>query len=242
VLVRDAKGRPEFTVGLIEPCDELARLRKRATEAMTAAHDLNNLLVVVFGHQELLLRSLPHDDKRRTDAEAIGRVARMSVPIVESMMGTQTGPLAAVDVNELILGMHDLVRQLVGSDVEIALQLDPTIPHVFVERNHLERSIANIAANARDAMPDGGILRVETTTDGAFVKIGISDTGIGIQPGVRARIFDREFSTKPAGHGIGLAFARETVERAGGYVAVDSELGRGARFTLALPKCATAGE
>ena len=235
VLVRDGEGKPDFTIGLIEPCDELAQLRKRATDAMTAAHDLNNLLVAVFGHQELLLRALPPGDERRADAEAIGRVARMSVPIVESMLAPATRHFESVDVNHLILGMRDTACHLVGSNIEIELQLDPARPHALVERNCLERSIANLAANARDAMPDGGTLRVETTSEGVFVKIVISDTGMGIEPRLQARIFDREFSTKSGGHGIGLALARETVERAGGYVAVDSVPGQGATFTLALP-------
>jgi PAS domain S-box-containing protein len=234
LLVRDEEGRPDFTIGLIEPRDELVELRNRASEARTAAHDLNNLLVALFGHQSLLLRALPADDERRADAEAIGRVARMSVPIVESLLGEPTRRLESVDVNHLILDMRDIVAQLVSSDVEIVLQLDETIPNALVERNCLQRAIANIAANARDAMPSGGILRVETASDGAFVKITIADTGTGIQAALRPRIFDRDFTTKAGGHGIGLARARETVERAGGYVAVDSEVGRGTAFTLAL--------
>jgi len=241
LLVRDTEGRPDFTIGLIEPRDELAELRKGATEARTAAHDLNNLLVAVFGYQELLLRALPHDDERRADAEAIGRVARMSAPIVEGLLGKPTRHLESVDVNQLILEMRDIAGQLAGSNVEIVVQLDPTIPNVLVERNCLQRAIANIAANARDAMPDGGILRVETASDGAFVTITISDTGAGIEPALRVRIFDRDFSTKAGGHGIGLALARETVERAGGYIAVDSELGRGTAFTLALPPTEVSG-
>ena len=242
LLVRDAEGRPDFTVGLIEPCDELARLRKRATEAMTAAHDLNNLLMAVFGHQELLLRSLPADDKRRPDAEAIGRAARMSVPIVKSMLGTETRTPESVDVNQLILGMRDLACQLAGSNVEIALQLDTTIPHVLVERNYLERSIANIVANARDAMPNGGVVRVETASEGVFVKIMISDDGVGIQPGLQARIFDREKTTKTNKQDNNQTHTHETVERAHGYVAVDSDVGQGATFTLALPSHPTARE
>jgi signal transduction histidine kinase len=114
------------------------------------------------------------------------------------------------------------------------LRLDGTVPRVLADRNCLQRSIANIAANARDAMPNGGTLRVETASDGVFVKIMLSDTGSGIEPVLRSRIFDREFSTKSEGHGIGLALVRETVERAGGYIAVGGGPGRGATFTLAL--------
>src|SRR4051812_9997629 len=161
VLVRDVDGRPDFTIGLIEPYGELARLRERAVEARTAAHDLNNLLVAVFAHQELLLRALPPGDERRTHAEAIGRVARMSVPIVKSLLGAPTRRLDSVDVNRLILEIRDMASKLLGSNVEIALRLDPAIPHVLVDRSCLERSIVNIVANARDSMPDGGTLRVE---------------------------------------------------------------------------------
>jgi two-component system cell cycle sensor histidine kinase/response regulator CckA len=235
LLVRDAEGRPDFTIGLIEPCSDLARLRERAIEAKTAAHDLNNLLVAIFAHQELLLRALPPGDRRRANAEAIGRVARMSVPIVQNLLGTPARHREPIDINHLILEIGDVGTQLLGSNVAIALQLNPTIPHVLVERNCLERSLVNILANARDAMPDGGSLRVETASDGGFVKIIITDNGTGIPPALRTRIFDREFSTKAEGHGIGLAFTRETVERLGGYVGVESTLGQGTTFTLALP-------
>ena len=235
LLVRDADGKPDFTIGLIEPYGELAELRDGAIDARTAAHDLNNLLVAVFAHQQRLLRALPPGDHRRVDAEAIGRVARMSVPIVKSLLGTPTRRLESVDVNRLILDLRDLASELLGANIEIVLHLDATIPHVLVDRSSLERSIANIIANARDSMPDGGRLRVVTASDSVFVKIMITDTGTGIAPSIRTRIFDRDFSTKSEGHGIGLAFTRETVERAGGYVAVESAPGLGATFTLALP-------
>jgi two-component system cell cycle sensor histidine kinase/response regulator CckA len=234
VLIRDEEGRPDFTVGLVEPRCELARLRNHAITTRTAAHDLNNLLVAVFGHQERLLRALPPDDERRADAVAIGRAARMSVPIVQGLLGTTTQDLESVDVNRLLLEMHGTASQIVGPNVTIVLRLDGTVPRVLADRNCLQRSIANIAANARDAMPNGGTLRVETASDGVFVKIMLSDTGSGIEPVLRSRIFDREFSTKSEGHGIGLALVRETVERAGGYIAVGGGPGRGATFTLAL--------
>ena len=235
LLVRDDASEPEFIVALIEPRDELVHVREEAAEARAAAHDVNNLLTVIFGHQELVLRTLAPGDKRRVAIEAIGRAARMSVPIVQDILLDRTRHPESVDVNHLILGMRSVAAQLVGSKVKIVLRLDPTIRSVFVERDHLERAIANIAANAHDAMPDGGTFLVETMSDAEFVKIRMSDTGIGIQPRLRSRIFDRDFTTKAQGHGIGLAFARDAVERAGGFVKVDSDLGQGATFTLALP-------
>ena len=235
MLVRDANGTPDFTIGLIDPCDELAKLRQQAIEARTAAHDLNNLLVAVFGHQALLLRALPVSDTRREYAEAIGRVTRMSVPIIKCLLGETTQHLESVNVNRVILDMRDVTDQLLGPTIEIAFDLDATIPEVLADRNCLERSIANIVTNARDAMPNGGKLRIRTTRDRAFVKISVTDTGRGISPALRTRILDRDFSTKSQGQGIGLAFTRETMERAGGYVAVESDLGQGATFILALP-------
>jgi PAS domain S-box-containing protein len=236
LLVRDVVDEPDFVLGLIEPRDELVHLRGEISEAQTAAHDINNLLTAIFGYQELLVRALPPDDKRRRAAEEIGNAARMSAPIVQNIL--RTGPRHAepVDVNELILGMQSIAAQLVGSNVTIVLRLDPTISPVFVERERLERSIANIAVNARDAMPDGGTLVIETTSDAASVKILISDTGVGVEPGLRSRIFDRDFSTKPHGKGIGLALARDTVRGAGGFIRVDSYPGQGATFTLAFPR------
>ena len=235
LLVRNDGLEPEFVIGLIEPRDELVHAREQLTDARSAAHDVNNLLTAIFGHQENVLRTLPPDDKRRIAVEAIGRAARMSATIVQNILRTPTRHAESVDVNDLILGMRSVAAQLVGSKVKIVLRLDPAIPRVFAERDSLERAIANIAANARDAMPDGGTFLVETASEAGFVKIRMSDTGIGIQPGLRERIFHRDFSTKPRGTGIGLALARETVERAGGFVEVASELGQGATFILALP-------
>jgi two-component system, cell cycle sensor histidine kinase and response regulator CckA len=235
LLVRNDGMEPDFVIGLIEPRDELVHVREQATEARSAAHDVNNLLMAIFGHQESMLRTLPPDDKRRIAVEAIGRAARMSATIVQNILRTPTRHPESVDVNNLILGMRSVAAQLVGSKVKIVLRLDPAIPRVFAERDTLERAIANIAANAHDAMPDGGTFLVETTSEGGFVKIRMSDTGIGIQPGLRERIFDRDFSTKPQGTGIGLALARDTVERAGGFVEVAGDLGQGATFILALP-------
>ena len=235
LLVRNDELEPEFVIGLIEPRDELVHVQEQVTEARSAAHDVNNLLTAIFGHQENVLHALPHDDKRRIAVEAIGRAARMSATIVQNILRTPTRHPESVDVNNLILGMRSVAAQLVGSKVKIVLRLDPAIPRVFAERDSLERAIANIAANARDAMPDGGTFLVETTSQLGFVKIRLSDTGIGIQPGLRDCIFDRDFSTKPQGTGIGLALARDSVERAGGFVEVASELGQGATFILALP-------
>lgn len=235
LLVRDDGMEPDFVIGLIEPRDELVHVRGQMTEARSAAHDVNNLLTAIFGHQESVLRTLPPDDKRRIAVETIGRAARMSATIVKNILGTPTPHPEVVDVNKLIFGMRSVAAQLVGSKVKIVLRLDPTIPRVLAERDSLERAIANIAANAHDAMPDGGTFLVETTSEAGFVKIRMSDTGVGIQPGLRERIFERDFSTKPQGTGIGLALARDTVERAGGFVEVTGDLGHGATFILALP-------
>jgi len=235
LLIRNDGMEPEFVVGLIEPRDELVQAREQVTEARSAAHDVNNLLTAIFGNQEIVLGTLPHDDKRRTAVEAIGRAARMSAAIVQNILRGPTRQPESVDVNNLILGMRSVAAQLVGSKVKIVLRLDPAVPHVFAERECLERAIANVAANARDAMPGGGTFLVETTSEAGFVKIRMSDTGNGIQPGLRERVFDRDFSTKPQGTGIGLAFVRETVERAGGFVELAGEFGQGATFILALP-------
>ena len=150
--------------------------------------------------------------------------------------GAQT--VEPVDVNGTLMALREIARLLLGSGIDIVLKPDLSRPFVRVDRVGLERALENIAVNARDAMPDGGTFTVETEQRADTVVIRCSDTGTGIAPEARDHLFERSFTTKSSGHGVGLPSVRSFVESYGGAVAVESDSGVGTTFTLTLPRAA----
>jgi PAS domain S-box-containing protein len=233
LLVRDPRGEPAFAVVVVDP-ERLSRDRVRSV-----AHDLNNLLTAVRGYGELLVRHADDPDRVRDSAVVVQSVVDRSVDLVRDLLADATRPrVQRLDVNEVVLGMHDVASQLVGTGHEIHFRLDPSSPHIEADRASFERALANLATNARDAMPEGGTLTFESRAHEEWVDVVVSDTGVGIEEEVLARIFERDFSTKgpDLGYGIGLANVREFVQAAGGRIDVVSEPGAGATFTLTLPR------
>jgi PAS domain S-box-containing protein len=236
-LVRDDDDTPLFAVSVYEPSREI--LADARAETRSTAHDLNNLLMAVVGRSELLLREeLPKQGVAQ--AEQILDAAYRAATLVRRLLVEEppervVGP---TEVNGVILGMHGVLSQLVGSGDQIILNLDPSAPRSVVDREGLERALGNLAANARDAMPQGGTVSIGTRTEGPNVEILFSDTGTGVPPELRERIFERDFSTKPSsvGHGIGLANVQAFVTGAGGTIRVDSPPGGGTTFTISLPR------
>jgi two-component system cell cycle sensor histidine kinase/response regulator CckA len=242
MLVRDADGEPQFAVALAQPMNEVIELRETVGAARSVAHDFNNLLTAIVGQSELVLARLPHGDPTHARVEQIRDSAWRSVSLVRGLLDaggpTRSASEKSFDVNEAVLGMRHVAEQLVGAGIEIRLHLDPAGPRVVADREGFERAVANIASNSRYAMSGAGTFTILTAQEGDAVVIRLSDTGPGIEPKLLARIFERDFTTKPsgAGHGIGLANVREFAEDAGGSVSVESELGKGATFTITLPR------
>lgn len=238
VMLVAADGEPEFAVALVEPLGDVARLQNKIGAARAAVHDFNNLLLVMVGNAEILLAQLAHGAADPSYAQRIKDAASRSVPIVRGLLDDEPEqPSERLDVNSVILELGDIVRHLLGSRVELVLRLDPSEPAVVANREGLERAIANIATNARDAMPDGGTFTIETRREDARTVISLSDTGVGIDASTKARIFERDFTTKGhgVGHGIGLANVRDFVESAGGSVDVETTVGHGSTFALRFP-------
>jgi signal transduction histidine kinase len=181
-------------------------------------------------------------DPTHARVEQIRDSARRSVSLVRNLLDaggdTRSSPEESFDVNEVVLGMRHVAEQLVGAGIEIRLHLDPAGPRVVADREGFERAVANIASNSRYAMSGSGTFTIETRHEGDNVAIRLSDNGPGIEPDVLDHIFERDFTTKPsgAGHGIGLANVRAFAERAGGSVSAESEVGKGASFTITLPR------
>ena len=220
------------------------------------AHDFNNILTAITGHAELLLEDLGHHDPRRADVDEIRRSAERAAGLTRQLLAfsrQQVLQPKVVDLNALVLDMDKLLRRLIGEDVELATVLDPTLGRVTADPGQLEQVIVNLAVNARDAMPQGGKLTLETRNidldssytlehslvkPGPYVQLTVSDSGIGMDEETQAHAFEPFFTTKPRGQGtgLGLAMVYGTVKQSGGFIWVYSEPGRGATFKIYLPR------
>jgi len=227
------------------------------------AHDFNNLLTVVLGNLALARRRLGELEAQSPVTERIGRgidnategANRAAILTQRLLAFSRQQPLApeAVDANKLVAGMSDLLRRTLGEDVEIETVLAGGLWRAHADPNQLESSLLNLAVNARDAMPDGGKLTIETANAhldeaysagredveaGQYVLICVSDTGSGMSTEVVTRAFEPFFTTKPTGKGTGLGlsqvygFARQS----GGHAAIYSEAGQGSTVKLYLPR------
>jgi PAS domain S-box-containing protein len=220
------------------------------------AHDFNNLLTVIANAVETLEQGLPEEQQRlrRLARTALRGTERAAVLTNRLLAFARPQPLEPkpIDVNQLILGMEDLLRRTIGRRIAVHLQLADALPAVFADPNGLENALLNIALNARDAMPEGGRLTIETgnaslpcagmangeTKPGSIgIVIAIQDTGCGMTPEIRERAFEPFFTTKQTGHGTGLGLAQVAtfIKEAEGCCRLDSEPGAGTTVRLYLP-------
>jgi two-component system cell cycle sensor histidine kinase/response regulator CckA len=220
------------------------------------AHDLNNLMTVVLGCGEMLLEELaPEDPHRRlvTEMKDAGSRATALVRQLLAFGRQQVLVPAVIDLNELISGTVQMIRRVIGAQITVLTNPDHTIGRVRVDRGQMEQVIVNLAINARDAMPEGGVLTFKTrravldaghweeapdVQPGRYTMLSILDTGSGMDSETRAHIFEPFFTTKPTGEGTGLGLATVygIVKQSGGYIYVDSEPLRGTTFRIYLPE------
>ena len=222
------------------------------------AHDFNNLLTAVIGSLDLVLRCAPGLESRieRYIGNALEAAHRAAALTARLLAFSRQQPLRAVQIepNQLVAGMSDLLRRTLGETIGVETVLAGGLWRTLVDPNQLENAILNLAVNARDAMPDGGRLTIETqnaildthearvTTDvapGEYILIAISDTGTGMTPEIIVNVFEPFFTTKPVGKGTGLGLSQVYgfAKQSGGHVAVASKLGQGSTFKLYLPRC-----
>ena len=193
----------------------------------------------------MLLERLPHDSRARHDADAIGEAADRAAALTRQLLAFSRKELLerrTLDLNTVIVDMAKMLRRLIGENITVVTALARTAAWVNVDRDQLEQIVLNLAVNARDAMPDGGRLVVTTdTVDGArhaglpvgrFVRLVVSDTGVGMDAHTQERIFEPFFTTKPvgAGTGLGLSTVYGIVEQHGGRILVESAAERGTTF------------
>lgn len=219
------------------------------------AHDFNNLLTVINGYCELLLRKFGEGDPVHRQIREIHRAGERASGLTGKLLTfsrKQVLQMAAVQINDVVVAMGGLLRPVVGETIRLQLDPAPDLELALLDRAQLEHAILNLATNARDAMPDGGVLSIATAnawidtyqssdgfqiTPGQFVVLTVADTGCGMQPATRERIFEPFFTTKDVGKGTGLGLSTVygMVQRSGGLVRVESTPGQGSTFRLLFP-------
>ena len=222
------------------------------------AHDFNNLLTAIIGYTEIVMVSLGPDDPARSDAEEVARAAMRAADLTRQMLvfsRKQNLQPRIIDLNVTLAKVEPMLRRLIGEDIRLVIAPKATRAQVRVDPGQIEQVIMNLVVNARDAMPRGGRLTVETadlTPDAAqlpadappesCVMLAVSDTGIGMPADVRARIFEPYFTTKEVGKGtgLGLSTAYGIVRQSDGHIQVYSEPGQGTTFRIYLPCTADA--
>jgi two-component system cell cycle sensor histidine kinase/response regulator CckA len=241
---------------LQEQLAQSQRLEAIGRLAGGVAHDFNNMMTVVIGTAELLLRRLGPTDPMRSDLGDIVGAAERAALVTRQLLAfgrrQRLAPLL-VDLSVHVEHMNRVLQRVVGEDVELELELARPLGTVRVDAGQIEQVLLNLVVNARDAMPNGGRLSIQTanvTLDGEYqrvhngvppgryVMLAVSDTGEGISEGVRAHIFEPFFTTKELGQGtgLGLATVHGIVEQSGGHIWVYSEPGTGTTFKVYLPR------
>ena len=215
-----------------------ATLRRHAS---SVAHDFNNLLAVISGYTELMLRRLRPDDPMRRNAEAIKRAAEWGAALAQqALAGSRQPPPAPspMDLNQLVTNVTRVLQPVLGDTIELTTRLAPGLARVSVNAHQIGQVIMNLVVNARDAMPDGGRIVIETANVGQVVMLSVSDTGSGMDDETRARLFEPYFTTKEPGRGtgLGLATVHDIVTQFGGQISVLSDAGSGSTFKIYLPR------
>ena len=221
------------------------------------AHDFNNLLTVIGGRSSLLLMKMRPDDPARKEVDLIQSTAQRAAGLTRQLLAfsrRQVLEPKAVNLQALVDGVTPMLRRLIGEHIEIVIVSGHDLGQIMADPGQMEQVVVNLVVNARDAMPDGGTLTIETSnrtvqeaglrapnrpvSPGPYVTLSVVDTGYGMDPTTVTRIFEPFFTTKEPGKGtgLGLSTVHGIVNQSGGYLAVESAVGRGTTFTISLPR------
>jgi PAS domain S-box-containing protein len=264
--VRDAGGRIVRLVGIAEDVTDLRRTEEQFMQAQKmeaigrlaggVAHDFNNLLTVITSYTQLQIDDLSPADPRRADLEEILHAAREAASLTRQLLAfsrRQVLELKVVNLNDVVSGVEKMLKRVIGEDIDLHFSPASDLGGTRADAGQLEQVIMNLAVNARDAMPMGGRLTIETAnvildaqyaaahepiTPGPYVLLAVSDTGVGMDEATRARIFEPFFTTKEMGKGTGLGLATVygIVKQCEGFIWAYSEPGHGATFKIYLPR------
>ncbi len=234
------------------------RLESLGQLAGGIAHDFNNLLAIIMNYAGFVADGTADDPVVQADIKQIQDAADRAARITQQLLivGRRDTPQAEVlDPGAIVAGVQELLSTAIGAGIELRVRTAPGLPAIQADRGQVEQVLLNLAVNARDAMPEGGALTIETRAAepadgharpcpglGRYVELAVTDTGSGMSADLVARIFDPFFTTKPAGRGtgLGLATVRSVVTRMGGDIDVESREGVGTTFRIRLPAAATA--
>jgi len=223
------------------------------------AHDFNNLLTVITSYGQFLLNALPEQDPRRSDAHQITQAAARAASLTRQLLAfsrRQVLQPQVLDLNEVIGDMERLLRRVISEDIALVTQFESGIGAIRADRGQIEQVVMNLVVNARDAMPNGGVLAISTrlvhldtayarrhagVNAGKHVVFAVRDTGVGMDPATQQRIFEPFFTTKVKGKGTGLGLSTVygIVRQSGGHIDVRSAPGRGTTFEIILPQVAS---
>ncbi|NOZ24483.1 MAG: PAS domain S-box protein [Nitrospirae bacterium] len=237
--------------------EQLLRAQKMeaiGTLAGGIAHDFNNILTAVLGYAEVIKHKIRKDDPIYKGIDIIERSAQQGAALAGRILGItrkEKLELKPVDINSIIRETFDILNRSIPKEINIELNLNEGIPPIKADPVQIQQVVMNLAINAKDAMPEGGILRIETdrvgrengaangiTSEGGFVRLTVSDTGEGIDNDLQSRVFDPFFTTKETGKGtgLGLYIIHSIVTNHGGYINLYSEPGKGTRFNIYFPE------
>lgn len=266
IPLRDVQGKIVGLLGISRDITEHKRLEEQLLQAQKMeaigtlaggiAHDFNNMLTAIMGYAGLAIDTLPPDHPIYADIEGIQRIAQRAAELTSQLLAFARRQMIepqVVNLNNLLLSMSQMLGRLIGEDVELITRPAPELWHVQIDPGQFEQIIVNLAVNARDAMPGGGRLIIETANmtisqsqtqpyaeieTGEYVMLAVTDTGTGISEEIKGHIFEPFFTTKEVGKGTGLGLATcfGIVKQNNGHIEVYSQPNRGATFTVYLPR------
>lgn len=259
VVSRDVTERKLAEQMLRQRDDQLRQAQKMEAVGRLSggiAHDFNNLLGVIIGYSESLEQQLPAEDPLRKYAEQIRKAGERAAGLTHQLLAfsrQQVLQPKILDLNEVVIDMGKMLRRLIGAHIELTTRLDSQLGRVKADQSQIEQVVLNLAVNARDAMPEGGSLQIETSNihvdemlarglpflrPGPHILLTVSDTGAGMDIATQRHIFEPFFTTKAPGKGTGLGLATVygVVKQSGGVVGVDSKPGKGSTFKIFLPQ------
>jgi CheY-like chemotaxis protein len=219
------------------------------------AHDFNNLLTVIMGRADLVLTRLRGKDRLRRNLQLILSAADSAASLTRQLLAFSRRQVLlpeVLDLNTVVVNVSTMLRWLIGEDIQVIIRLAPGLGHIKADPGQLEQVLLNLAVNARDAMPQGGQLTIDTSNvdldeaytrgclgmqAGRYVRLRVQDTGCGMSPETQAHIFEPFFTTKEPGKGTGLGLSTVygIITQSGGNISVTSALGQGTTFTIDLP-------
>jgi len=216
------------------------------------AHDFNNLITVLLGYSDELIEEAPPQSTLHSAAVEVRRAADRASALTQQLLAfsrRQAAVSHAVDVNSVVAHMEDLMRRLIGPEIKLEFSLDPALATISADSQQIGQVLMNLVVNARDAMPGGGTLTIETENvelgsdivdviPGPHVMLQVSDSGVGMTREIKDRLFEPFFTTKDQGQGtgLGLSMVQAIVRQSHGHIAVESEPGHGTRFKVYFPQ------